>query len=56
MQFQPLLTSFSQLDWRVAPATALVFGNERRGVSRAFIDASDATFFLPMCGFTQVRI
>mmetsp|Transcript_22314 Transcript_22314/g.67873 ORF Transcript_22314/g.67873 Transcript_22314/m.67873 type:complete len:174 (-) Transcript_22314:173-694(-) len=45
--------SIEDLDWHAAPSTALVFGNERRGVSKAFIDASDASFFLPMCGFTQ---
>lgn len=45
--------SIETLDWAAAPGTALVFGNERRGVSRAFIEASDASFFLPMCGFTQ---
>ena len=32
---------------------ALVFGNERRGVSRHFVERADAAFYLPMCGFTQ---
>ena len=32
---------------------ALVFGNERRGVSRALVDGADASFYLPMSGFTQ---
>jgi len=32
---------------------ALVFGNERRGVSRLLLESSDALFYLPMCGFTQ---
>lgn len=32
---------------------ALVFGNERRGVSSRFLEAADATFYLPMAGFTQ---
>lgn len=32
---------------------ALVFGNERRGVSRMLLEASDACFYLPMSGFTQ---
>ena len=32
---------------------ALVFGNERRGVSPALLAAADATFYLPMAGFTQ---
>ena len=32
---------------------ALVFGNERRGVSRLLLEASDGLFFLPMAGFTQ---
>jgi tRNA (guanosine-2'-O-)-methyltransferase len=43
-----------ELDLSASPAgVALVFGNERRGVSKAFLDASDATFFLPMSGLTQ---
>lgn len=33
--------------------TALVFGNERDGVSRAVLDASDARVILPMGGFAQ---
>ena len=32
---------------------ALVFGNERRGVSRAFIERADHAFYLPMAGLTQ---
>ena len=32
---------------------ALVFGNERRGVSSQFLEAADDTFYLPMAGFTQ---
>jgi hypothetical protein len=32
---------------------AVVFGNERRGVSRAFIERADHAFFLPMAGLTQ---
>ena len=32
---------------------ALVFGNERRGCSRALTELSDASFYLPMSGFTQ---
>ena len=32
---------------------ALVFGNERRGVSRAFIERADLPFYLPMSGLTQ---
>ena len=32
---------------------ALVFGNERRGVSSVLLEAADATFYLPMAGFTQ---
>lgn len=33
--------------------TALVFGNERDGVSRAVLEASDARVILPMDGFAQ---
>lgn len=32
---------------------AVVFGNERRGVSRAILEHSDACFYLPMSGLTQ---
>ena len=32
---------------------AIVLGNERRGVSRALVERSDAAFYLPMCGLTQ---
>lgn len=32
---------------------ALVFGNERRGVSKAFLEHADAAFFIPMVGLTQ---
>ena len=32
---------------------ALVFGNERRGCSRVMSELSDASFYLPMSGFTQ---
>ena len=32
---------------------ALVFGNEARGVSRAFIQRADHAFYLPMVGMTQ---
>jgi len=42
-----------ELDFSSAGGTALVFGSERRGVSRAFIEGSDGTFYLPMAGFTQ---
>jgi len=31
---------------------ALVFGNERRGVSRLIAEEANATFFVPMSGFT----
>ena len=42
------------LDFGARPAgAALVFGNERRGVSKAFLERADGSFFLPMCGFTQ---
>ncbi|HZH04078.1 MAG TPA: RNA methyltransferase, partial [Myxococcaceae bacterium] len=33
--------------------TALVFGNERHGVSSEVIAESDGTFWIPMRGFTQ---
>lgn len=33
--------------------TALVFGNEHRGVSRAAIDGADATLFIPMQGMVE---
>lgn len=32
---------------------ALVFGNERSGVSREVLEGADATFWIPMRGFTQ---
>ena len=32
---------------------ALVFGNERRGVSKAAVQHADGAFFLPMSGLTQ---
>jgi len=32
---------------------ALVFGNERRGVSSVMLDHADGAFYLPMSGFTQ---
>ena len=32
---------------------ALVFGNERRGVSAQFAEKADGMFYLPMSGFTQ---
>ena len=32
---------------------AIVFGNEKRGVSRAFIERADQAFYLPMAGLTQ---
>jgi tRNA (guanosine-2'-O-)-methyltransferase len=41
------------LDFRAKRGTALVFGNERRGVSRAFIEFADAPFYIPMAGLTQ---
>jgi tRNA (guanosine-2'-O-)-methyltransferase len=33
--------------------TALVFGNEHRGVSRAAIEGADATLFIPMQGMVE---
>ena len=37
----------------VGEVVALVFGNERRGVSPGLLEAADASFYLPMAGFTQ---
>ena len=42
-----------ELDFRTKQGTALVFGNERRGVSRAFVEHADRPFYIPMCGLTQ---
>ena len=55
---QPLRDRFEavpidNLDFRAKRGTALVFGNERRGVSRAFIEFADAPFYIPMAGLTQ---
>jgi tRNA (guanosine-2'-O-)-methyltransferase len=36
-----------------AQPTALIFGNEHRGVSRAAIDGADATLFIPMQGMVE---
>ena len=55
---QALCRSHAQASaWPVVPPTAtqvaLVFGNERRGVSAQFAEAAAGLFFLPMVGFTQ---
>lgn len=45
-----------ELDFEASAAgggAALIFGNERRGVSRSFIERADRSFYLPMCGLTQ---
>jgi len=47
-----------ELDWGSCfcdgrAGAALVFGNERRGVSRVLVDDADGAFYLPMSGFTQ---
>ena len=45
-----------ELDFAASAASggaALIFGNERRGVSRSFIERADRSFYLPMCGLTQ---
>lgn len=39
------------IDWQ--GPVAIVFGNEHRGVSSPMRRAVDASFFLPICGFTQ---
>lgn len=44
---------FSGCDEGSYKGVALVFGNERRGCSRVFTEGGDASFFLPMSGFTQ---
>jgi tRNA (guanosine-2'-O-)-methyltransferase len=38
---------------RFEAKTALVFGNERRGVSEEVLNAVDGTFWVPMRGFSQ---
>lgn len=35
------------------PRVAVVFGNERRGVSEDFRDLADGTYRVPMCGFVE---
>ncbi len=55
---QPLRERFAavpidDLDFRAKHGVALVFGNERRGVSRAFVEHADAPFYIPMAGLTQ---
>lgn len=44
-------SSFASLPYR--PRVALVFGNERRGVSRGMAMNSDYRFFIPQMGFVQ---
>lgn len=44
-------TPLDEVDFR--RPTALVFGNERDGVSREVLDAADARVILPMSGFAQ---
>lgn len=41
------------LSFEAGKPVALVFGNERRGVSRQFVERADDAFYLPMGGFTQ---
>lgn len=40
-------------DLRFDSKMALVFGNERKGVSQDVLDGADGVFWLPMRGFTQ---
>lgn len=40
-------------DLRFDKKMALVFGNERRGVSQEVLDAADGVFWIPMRGFVQ---
>lgn len=47
-----------ELDWASCfndehSGAALVFGNERRGVSSVLVESADGAFYLPMSGFTQ---
>lgn len=54
----PLLVPTEQIDFGAGlrdghRGIALVFGNERRGVSQLLLEASDALFYLPMSGLTQ---
>jgi len=46
-------TALNELRFERGPGVALVLGNERRGVSRAFLERADGTFYVPMCGLTQ---
>lgn len=41
------------LDFESGRGVALVFGNERKGVSRACLENADGRFHLPMSGLTQ---
>jgi tRNA (guanosine-2'-O-)-methyltransferase len=43
--------TISEIDW--TQPSAMVLGNEKEGVSREMIEASDETFIIPMCGFVQ---
>ena len=54
----PIAQPIDELDFGSCTAAggrgaALVFGNERRGCSRVFTQGADASFYLPMSGFTQ---
>ena len=54
----PIAQPIDELDFGACTAdggrgAALVFGNERRGCSRVFTEGADASFYLPMSGFTQ---
>lgn len=54
----PIAQPIDALDFGACTAAggrgaALVFGNERRGCSRVFTEGADASFYLPMSGFTQ---
>jgi tRNA (guanosine-2'-O-)-methyltransferase len=43
----------SLFDLDFSPKVALVFGNERYGVSEEVLKLADGTFWIPMFGFTQ---
>lgn len=47
----PEAVSIDQVDWSVK--TALVLGNEERGISKSMRSLADETFAIPMRGFAQ---
>lgn len=49
----PDAKSFTPYDLPLDQKIAVVFGNEKEGVSREMLEAADGTLTLPMVGFTQ---